>query len=194
MTPFETPDERASVVEVSRSREDARGCESVRASTPIRASGLTLRAAHRPASPHFTPTTQVSPASTLHNWKDEVSQFLPHFRLLPYWGGLNDRKQLRRFLDNRQLYCANASFHVVVTSYQLLVSDEKYFKPIKWQYMILDEAQVLSRFLESPFFTLALSFSRHPWLTRLLPFQLLRKGEADDAGRMLGGGGGPDRR
>jgi len=85
----------------------------------------------------------VSPASTLHNWKDEVSQFLPHFRLLPYWGGLNDRKQLRRFLDNRQLYCANASFHVVVTSYQLLVSDEKFFKPIKWQYMILDEAQAL---------------------------------------------------
>jgi SNF2 family DNA or RNA helicase len=133
-------------VVVSRSSDDGHGCESVRASMPIRASGLASCSPHRLPSPPFTPTTQVSPASTLHNWKDEVSQFLPHFRLLPYWGGLNDRKQLRKFLDNRQLYCANASFHVVVTSYQLLVSDEKYFKPIKWQYMILDEAQVLTRF------------------------------------------------
>jgi DNA helicase INO80 len=96
-------------------------------------------------NPYSVSLSQVSPASTLHNWKDEVAQFLPQFRLLPYWGGLNDRKQLRRFLDNRQLYCANATFNVVVTSYQLLVADEKYFKPIKWQYMILDEAQVRPR-------------------------------------------------
>jgi DNA helicase INO80 len=32
---------------------------------------------------------------------------------------------------------------VLITSYQLLVSDEKYFKRVKWQYMVLDEAQAI---------------------------------------------------
>lgn len=36
-----------------------------------------------------------------------------------------------------------AGFHVLITSYQLLVSDEKYFRRVKWQYMVLDEAQAI---------------------------------------------------
>ncbi|OUM61968.1 hypothetical protein PIROE2DRAFT_36085, partial [Piromyces sp. E2] len=31
----------------------------------------------------------------------------------------------------------------LITSYQLIVTDEKYFQKIKWQYMILDEAQAI---------------------------------------------------
>lgn len=36
-----------------------------------------------------------------------------------------------------------AAFHILITSYQLLVSDEKYFRRVKWQYMVLDEAQAI---------------------------------------------------
>jgi len=36
-----------------------------------------------------------------------------------------------------------ASFHMVITSYQLIIQDIKYFQRIKWQYMILDEAQAI---------------------------------------------------
>ncbi|KAK8684284.1 hypothetical protein V6N13_040314 [Hibiscus sabdariffa] len=36
-----------------------------------------------------------------------------------------------------------AGFHILITSYQLVVSDEKYFRRVKWQYMILDEAQTI---------------------------------------------------
>ena len=46
-----------------------------------------------------------------------------------------------------------AGFHILITSYQLLVSDEKYFRRVKWQYMVLDEAQAIkssSRFLHLP--------------------------------------------
>ena len=32
---------------------------------------------------------------------------------------------------------------MLVTSYQLVVSDEKYFQRVKWQYMVLDEAQAI---------------------------------------------------
>lgn len=35
----------------------------------------------------------------------------------------------------------NAPFHVLITNYQLVVQDERYLTAIRWQYMILDEAQ-----------------------------------------------------
>ena len=53
----------------------------------------------------------------------------------------SERKILRHFWDQKNLHKKTASFHIVVTSYQLIVTDFKYFNRIKWQYMILDEAQ-----------------------------------------------------
>ena len=32
------------------------------------------------------------------------------------------------------------------TSYQLAISDERHFQRIKWQYMVLDEAQALKTY------------------------------------------------
>lgn len=84
----------------------------------------------------------ISPASTLHNWQQEMERFVPHFRVVPYWGSPNERKILRQFWEQKDLHTKDASFHVVITSYQLVVSDYKYFNRIKWQYMVLDEAQV----------------------------------------------------
>jgi len=87
----------------------------------------------------------VAPASTLHNWQQELTKFVPDFKVLPYWGSQSERKVLRKFWSQKQLYSKDAAFHVLITSYQLIVSDEKYFQRIKWQYMILDEAQALKR-------------------------------------------------
>jgi len=50
---------------------------------------------------------------------------------------------LRQFWDQKGLHTQEASFHVVITSYQLIVSDFKYFNRIKWQYLVLDEAQAI---------------------------------------------------
>lgn len=85
----------------------------------------------------------ISPASTLHNWQQEMQRFVPDFKVVPYWGSPNERKILRQFWDTKDLHTKEASFHVVITSYQLIVSDYKYFNRIKWQYMILDEAQAI---------------------------------------------------
>jgi len=49
----------------------------------------------------------------------------------------------RLFPQQKTLYTQNAPFHVVITSYQLVVQDVKYFQRVKWQYMVLDEAQAL---------------------------------------------------
>lgn len=85
----------------------------------------------------------ISPASTLHNWQQEMQRFVPDFNVVPYWGSPNERKILRQFWEQKDLHTKDASFHVVITSYQLIVSDYKYFNRIKWQYMILDEAQAI---------------------------------------------------
>lgn len=90
------------------------------------------------------PFLVVTPASTLHNWQQEITKFVPNFNVLPYWGTAKDRKVLRKFWDRKNIiYNRNSPFHVVVTSYQLVVADSAYFQKMKWQYMILDEAQAI---------------------------------------------------
>lgn len=90
------------------------------------------------------PFLVIAPASTLHNWQQEISKFVPRLKALPYWGNTKDRKVLRKFWDRkRATYSEDAPFHVVVTSYQLVVQDSQYFQNVKWQYMILDEAQAI---------------------------------------------------
>ncbi|ATY63011.1 SNF2 family helicase ATPase (Ino80) [Cordyceps militaris] len=90
------------------------------------------------------PFLVVAPASTLHNWQQEIVKFLPDFKILPYWGSAADRKVLRKFWDRKHsTYRKDAAFHVCVTSYQLVVSDVAYFQKMRWQYMILDEAQAI---------------------------------------------------
>ena len=85
----------------------------------------------------------VAPASTLHNWQQELARFTPKFKTLPYWGNQHDRKVLRKFWNSKYLHREEASFHILITSYQLIVQDVKCFQRIKWMYMVLDEAQAI---------------------------------------------------
>ncbi|WFD31299.1 Putative DNA helicase ino80 [Malassezia sp. CBS 17886] len=90
------------------------------------------------------PFLVIAPASTLHNWQQEITRFVPALKALPYWGNVKDRAVLRKFWNRKKIsYDRDAPFHVLVTSYQLVVSDEKYFQRVKWQYMVLDEAQAI---------------------------------------------------
>ncbi|KAJ5263557.1 Helicase C-terminal [Penicillium angulare] len=90
------------------------------------------------------PFLVIAPASTLHNWQQEIARFVPDLKVLPYWGNAKDRKVLRKFWDRKHItYNRDSEFHVLVTSYQLVVLDAQYFQKVKWQYMILDEAQAI---------------------------------------------------
>lgn len=90
------------------------------------------------------PFLVVAPASTLHNWEQEIKKFVPALKIVPYWGSAGDRKILRKFWDRKHsTYKRDAQFHVTITSYQMVVSDVAYFQKMKWQYMILDEAQAI---------------------------------------------------
>ena len=89
------------------------------------------------------PFLVVTPVSTLHNWQQELARFVPDFKVMPYWGSLGDRKTLRKFWDPRRLGSRDSPFHVLITSYQLVVTDEACFHKVPWQYMVLDEAQAI---------------------------------------------------
>lgn len=90
------------------------------------------------------PFLVIAPSSTLHNWQQEITRFVPDLKCLPYWGNAKDRKVLRKFWDRKHItYNKDSPFHVLITSYQLVVQDTQYFQKIRWQYMILDEAQAI---------------------------------------------------
>ena len=90
------------------------------------------------------PFLVIAPSSTLHNWQQEITRFVPDLKCLPYWGNAKDRKVLRKFWDRKHItYTKESPFHVLITSYQLVVQDTQYFSKIRWQYMILDEAQAI---------------------------------------------------
>ena len=90
------------------------------------------------------PFLVIAPSSTLHNWQQEITRFVPELKCLPYWGNAKDRKVLRKFWDRKHItYTKESPFHVLITSYQLVVQDTQYFQKIRWQYMVLDEAQAI---------------------------------------------------
>ncbi|XP_071454917.1 chromatin-remodeling ATPase INO80 [Hetaerina americana] len=89
------------------------------------------------------PFLVISPASTLHNWQQEVARFVPDFKVVPYWGNPQERKILRQCWSSPNLHTTSSPFHVVITSYQIVIADIKYFHRVKWQYMVLDEAQAI---------------------------------------------------
>ena len=89
------------------------------------------------------PFLVVAPNSTLHQWQQEVTRFAPDLKVLPYWGAAKERQILRSFWTSKQLYTKDAPFHVLITSYNAVVADEKYFHRLKFMYMILDEAQAI---------------------------------------------------
>ena len=91
------------------------------------------------------PFLVVAPTSTMHNWYSELQKFCPQMKVIPYFGANpNERKLLRRMWTSPvDLGTPEAAFHVLVTNYKLVIADEKHFARVKWQYMVLDEAQAV---------------------------------------------------
>jgi DNA helicase INO80 len=89
------------------------------------------------------PFLVVAPTSTLPNWVNEFMKFAPELKVMPYWGTRDQRQVLRKFWRPKNLHKRSSTFHVIVTSYNLVVMDEKYFNKLKFEYMILDEAQAI---------------------------------------------------
>ncbi|KAJ4367070.1 putative DNA helicase ino80 [Neocucurbitaria cava] len=118
------------------------------------------------------PFLVIAPASTLHNWQQEITRFVPKLNVIPYWGTAKDRKILRKLWDRKHVtYDEGSPFHVVVSSYQLVVQDAQYFQKMRWQYMILDEAQAIKSSQSSRWKSLLGFHSRNRLLLTGTPIQ-----------------------
>ncbi len=79
------------------------------------------------------PTLLVCPTSVLGNWEREVKKFGPSLKVIVHHG---DKRA-----KGKQFASTVKDKHLVITSYALLYRDEKTLQTIKWQAIIVDEAQ-----------------------------------------------------
>lgn len=74
----------------------------------------------------------VVPISTLGNWEREIERFAPHFTALRHIGS-------KRSNDAETIGGA----HIVLVSYSSLRNDIELFRRVKFDYLVLDEAQTI---------------------------------------------------
>lgn len=86
---------------------------------------LLLRAAHGPS-------LIVAPLSVTSNWQEEASRFAPTLNVIVF--GPGDRKQV---IDQLQ------PFDLLIVSYGLLPLETELLSRVKWQTVVLDEAQAI---------------------------------------------------
>jgi helicase SWR1 len=113
------------------------------------------------------PHLVVVPTSVMLNWEMEFKKFLPGFRILTYYGDINERKRKRIGWRNT----GREMINVVITSYQLILQDAAAFKMRAWQYLILDEAHNIKNFKSQRWQTMLNLRTEHRLLLTGTPLQ-----------------------
>lgn len=79
------------------------------------------------------PVLVVCPTSVLSNWEREVKKFAPTLSTLVHHGEKRSK--------NKTFITTIKNKHLVITSYPLVYRDQKTLAQVKWQGIVLDEAQ-----------------------------------------------------
>ncbi|KAG6600610.1 ATP-dependent DNA helicase DDM1, partial [Cucurbita argyrosperma subsp. sororia] len=83
------------------------------------------------------PYLVIAPLSTLSNWINEISRFVPTVTAIVYHGDKKQREEIRRKHMPRTI---GPKFPVVVTSYEIAMSDaKKFLRHYNWKYLVVDE-------------------------------------------------------
>lgn len=116
---------------------------------------------HEVWGPHLI----VVPTSVMLNWEMEFKKFLPGFKVLTYYGSIEERRRKREGWMN------DDKWNVWITSYALVVQDNQIFRRRDWHYMILDEAHNIKNFQSQRWQTLLGFKSRARLLLTGTPLQ-----------------------
>lgn len=96
--------------------------------------GKTLQAICFMASNRGSKSLIVAPTSLIYNWMSEFQKFAPGVEVAAVNGVKEDREEIIRKIEN---------YDVVITTYNLLKRDIEMYRPIEFDYCILDEAQYI---------------------------------------------------
>ncbi|XP_022136852.1 ATP-dependent DNA helicase DDM1 [Momordica charantia] len=87
------------------------------------------------------PYLVIAPLSTLSNWINEISRFVPTVSGIIYHGDKKQREEIRRKCMPRTI---GPKFPIVVTSYEIAMSDaRKFLRHYNWKYLVVDEGHRL---------------------------------------------------
>src|SRR5215510_5113275 len=121
-------DRRQMREETGRQRDGAKGRQSGGEAERQRDNGL----APSPRRP-VAPSLAVVPKSLVFNWKQEAARFTPSLRVLEHTGQTREKESLEHFDD----------YDLILTTYGTLRRDAVLFKDMRFDYVILDEAQAI---------------------------------------------------
>lgn len=80
------------------------------------------------------PSLIVCPPSLSGHWQQEVKQYAPFLNCIAYVGPLAERRKLQHMISQAD---------IVVTSYDVCRNDNDVFKPVNWNYCVLDEGHLI---------------------------------------------------
>lgn len=86
------------------------------------------------------PYLVVAPLSTLSNWMNEVTRFVPSMCVIIYHGSKKERQEIRQKYMPRTI---GPKFPIVVTSYEVAMNDSRVLSHYNWKYAVVDEGHRL---------------------------------------------------
>ena len=87
----------------------------------------------------------VAPTSTIYNWFREAGKWVPHLETIVYMGDSTSRSKILsyEFFNQRNKKGLKPKFNIAITSYTFINQDVYKLKKIKWEAIVVDEAQRL---------------------------------------------------
>ncbi|CAD6206448.1 unnamed protein product [Miscanthus lutarioriparius] len=82
----------------------------------------------------------IAPLSTLSNWVNEISRFVPSVTSIIYHGDKVARAEIRRKFMPKT---AGPDFPIIVTSFEVAMLDARFLAHYQWKYVVVDEGHRL---------------------------------------------------
>eukprot|EP00898_Chlorokybus_atmophyticus_P003858 jgi/Chlat1/4473/Chrsp29S04570 len=124
-----------------------------------------------------TPSLVVVPLSTLPNWSSELALWAPQLNVVEYIGSAKARQIIRehewypRKAAGRTKQQTPFKFHVLLTTYEMIIQDVGYLKPVPWDALIVDEGHRLKNEKSKLFVQLTTFSTAHRVLLTGTPLQ-----------------------